>query len=105
MKPPAGLTQPARQSAAKFMKAAIFVCWGFMAGGVIALVVANHLSPAALAALTSSIACLAGVFVVLYQSVGKLARDPEYSLSGKGIALIISLGAVSILLTVLSISL
>jgi hypothetical protein len=63
------------------------------------------LGPAALSALTSSIACLAGVFVVLYQSVGKLARDLEYSLSGKGIALIIALGAVSMLPTLLSISL
>jgi hypothetical protein len=105
MKPPTSTTQPGRQSAAKFMKAAIFVCWGFMAGGVIALVVANHLSPAALAAITGAIACLAGVFVVLYQGMGKLARDTEYSLSAKGIGLVLSLAATSILLIFWSISL
>ena len=92
------LAARARQPVARFMKAAIVVCWVFMAGTVIALVVANHLSPAALTAMIAAIACLAGDFVVLYQSMGKLARDPKYSLAGKGLALLFALAAVSILL-------
>jgi hypothetical protein len=46
----------------------------------------------------AAIACLAGVFVVLYQSVGKLGRDPKYSLAGKGLALLFALAAASLLL-------
>jgi multisubunit Na+/H+ antiporter MnhB subunit len=78
MKPPASPTQPARQSAAKFMKRVIFVCWGFMAAGAIALAVAGHLSPGALATLTGAIACVGGAFVVLFQGAEKWAHDPEY---------------------------
>jgi hypothetical protein len=80
------------------MKAAIVVCWVFMAGTVIALVVASRFSPAALAAMTAAIGCLAGVFVVLYQSAGKWVRDPKYSLAGKGLALLFALAAASLLL-------
>jgi multisubunit Na+/H+ antiporter MnhB subunit len=94
-----------RQSSAKFMKRAIFVCWAFMAGTVIAMVVANHSNPAVLAAITGAAACLAGIFGVFYQSAGKLARDPEYSLSAKEIALLVALGAVAVALLVWSTSL
>lgn len=105
MKPKTSLAARARQPVAKFMKAAIVVCWVFMAGGVIALVVANHMSPAALAAITAAVACLAGVFVVLYQGMGKLARDPKYALSAKGLALVLALAAASIVLIFWSTSL
>jgi multisubunit Na+/H+ antiporter MnhB subunit len=87
------------------MKRAIFVCWGFMAAGAIALTVAGHLSPGALATLTAALACMAGAFVVFYQSAGKWAHDPEYSLSAKEIALLLALGAVATLLLVWSTSL
>ncbi|MET1156399.1 hypothetical protein, partial [Arthrobacter sp.] len=63
---------------------------------------ADHLSPAALAASTAAIACLAGVFVVLYRSMGRLGRDPAYSLAGKGLALLFALTAASILLIFLA---
>ena len=105
MEPKTSLAARARQPVARFMKAAIVVCWVFMAGAVIALVAANHLSPAALTAMIAAIACMAGIFVVLYQSMGKLARDPKYSLAGKGLTLVYAFAAVSILLIFWSTSL
>lgn len=98
MEPKTSPAIPVRQPFVRFMKAAIVVCWVFMAGGVVALIIANHLSPAALAATAAAIACLAGVFVVLYRSMGKLGRHPAYSLAGKGLALLFALTAASILL-------
>jgi hypothetical protein len=76
-----------------------------LALAVVAVLAADHRSPIAFAAITGGIACLAGVFVVLYQGVGKSARDPEYSASARGIALLLSLTAASILLIFWSISL
>ncbi|MCB5276001.1 hypothetical protein BJG92_03556 [Arthrobacter sp. SO5] len=69
---------PARQPVARVMKAGIVVGWIIMATGVLAMVVASRFSPAALAAITAAIACMAGVFVVLYQATGQWTRDPGY---------------------------
>jgi hypothetical protein len=105
MEPAPSLAARARQLVARFMKTAIVVCWVFMAGTVIALVVASRFSPAALAAIIAAIACMAGVFVVLYQSAGKWARDPDYSLRGKELALLFALSVASLLLIFWSTSL
>jgi hypothetical protein len=105
MEPKSDPVQAVRQSIARVMKAGFVVCWILMTGGVIALVVASRFSPAALAAITAAIACIAGVFVVLYQSAGKWARDPEYSLRGKGLALLFALSVASLLMIFGSISL
>jgi multisubunit Na+/H+ antiporter MnhB subunit len=105
MEPKSDPVQAVRQSIAKVMKAGFVVCWILMAVGVIALAVAGHLSPGALATFTAALACLAGVFVVLYQSAGKWARDPRYSLRGKGLALLFALLIASLLMIFWSTSL
>jgi hypothetical protein len=98
MKPESTPAPPDRRALAKIAKIAISVCLVVMAAGAIIVAVGGHQSPPARLAVTAGIGCLAGAFVVLFQGMQKLALDPKYQLSGKGVALLLALGAATIVL-------
>ena len=95
---------PSRQSVSRFIRAALVGCIVLLAAGVI-VVAAAGMKPAPLAALTGSLACLVRTLVILFQGVGKWAADPEYSLPGKSLALLLALTVAAFALVFLAVSL
>ncbi len=63
------------------------------------------MSLAPLAPLSAGAACLAGILGLTFQAMDKWARDSEYSLRGKELALLLVLTAVGIALVFWSTSL
>ena len=94
--------QPGRLRYAKVMKVLIFMCWGAMLFGLIAVIAAGHSGPAELMALGGAIACLAGIFFILYQSMHRMILGKHYMLEGKRLALVFMLAGASVLLVLLS---
>lgn len=82
--------RPSRQSVSRFIRVVLVGCIVLLAAGVI-VVAAGGMKPAPLAALTGSLACLAGVLVIVSRGVGKWAADSRYSLPGKSLALLLAL--------------
>lgn len=95
---------PARLRYAKAMKVLIFVCWGLMLFGLIAVLAAGHTGPADIA-LGGAIACLAGIFFILYQSMHRFGLGQHHFVEGKRLTLLFVLIGVSIGLEFLSIGL
>ena len=94
--------QPGRLRYAKVMKVLIFVCWGVMLFGLIAVIAAGHMGPAELMALGGAIACLAGIFFILYQSMHRMSLGKHYILEGKRLALVFALAGAGVLLVFLT---
>lgn len=84
------------------MKAFIFVVWGLMLIALIAVIAAGHTGPAALTALAGGLACLAGVFFVLYRGWHRIGIDRNDKIEGKPVIWIFVLIGASILLIILS---
>lgn len=97
--------QPGRLRYAKVMKVLIFVCWGLMLFGLIAVIAAGHTGPAGVMALGGAIACLAGIFFIYYQSIHRMSLGKHYMLEGKRLALVFVLAGASLLLLILSMGL
>ena len=97
--------QPSRLRYAKVMKVLIFVCWGLMLFGLIAVIAARHTGPAEFMALAGAIACLAGVFVIYYQSIHRMSLGKHYMLEGRRLALVFVLIGAGLLLLILSLGL
>lgn len=93
---------PTRLRYAKVMKVLIFVCWGLMLFGLMAVIAAGHTGPAEFTALGGAIACLAGIFFILYQSMHRMSLGKHYMLEGKRLALVFVLVGAGVLLLVLS---
>ena len=87
---------------AKVMKALIVVCWGLMLAALITVIAAGHTGLAALIALAGGLACLAGIFFILYQAQHRLDLGKPYRLKGKRLVLLFVLIGAGILLTLLS---
>lgn len=96
--------QPGRLRYAKVMKVLIFVCWGLMLCGLIAVFATGDTGPADIA-VGGAIACLAGIFFIFYQSMHRMSLGKHYMLEGKRLALVFVLIGISIGLEFLSIGL
>jgi hypothetical protein len=105
MEPTSTPAPPDRRAFAKIMKVALLVCLTLIVAGAITVVVAGDDSPLALAANIGGFGCMAGASVVLFRGMQKLALDPKYQLSAKGLALLLALAAAATLLFFWSISL
>lgn len=78
---------PGRLLHAKFTKVLVIVCWGLMLFGLIAVIAAGHTGPTEFMALGGAIACLAGIFFILYQSMHRMSLGKHYMLEGKRVAM------------------